>query len=193
MAECAGEHGVRILRVHHDARDASGLLQAHQGPRFPGICGLVDALSEGDVAPDLPFARARPDDVLVRPRHRERSDRLHRMRIEERAPVHTAVGGLPDPARGCAHVVGERIARDTGRRAEAVPLRAEIPPVEILPEIGGEARGRRSGRSLGRERCGGQKRERGGRQGAEHRSHQVLGSWGRGDSTRAGATWKGAP
>ena len=72
VAERARQHDVGILRVDHEARDAAGLLQAHERPGLAGVHGLVDALAERDVAADLALAGARPDDVRIGGRDGER-------------------------------------------------------------------------------------------------------------------------
>ncbi|MXX78914.1 MAG: Uma2 family endonuclease [Gemmatimonadales bacterium] len=135
-----------------EARDPSRGLEPHEGPGLSRVGGLVDALTDGDVAPDLPLSRPRPDDVGVRGRDGERPDRLHRLVVEHLVPVHAAVRRLVDPARGRAHVVGVRLAGDPRRRAEAIPLGTDVPPPERL--VGG-----RIGSGLRRQRCDGRKGE----------------------------------
>ena len=76
VAERAGEHDVRVLRVDDEARDAAGLLEAHQRPGLAGVGRLVDALADRDVAADLALAGAGPDDVRVGGGDGERADRL---------------------------------------------------------------------------------------------------------------------
>ena len=73
-AQGAREHHIGIGRMHHDARDAPGLLKSHQLPGATCIGGLVDALTDGDMAPDVRLAGARPHDVVVAGCNRQRAD-----------------------------------------------------------------------------------------------------------------------
>src|SRR5688500_10358709 len=66
---------VGIRRVDHDPADASGGIESHVRPRASGIGGLVDAVADRDVASNERLAGARPDDVRIRWRTRERADR----------------------------------------------------------------------------------------------------------------------
>ena len=152
VAQRAHVDDVRVRGMDDEARDPSGGFESHEGPRLPRVRRLVDALPDGDVAADLPFPRPRPDDVGIRGRDGERADRLHRLVVEHLVPVHAAVRRLVDAARGRAHVVGVRLAGNPRRRAEAVPLRADVPPPKRL--VGG-----RIGSRLRRQRRDGRKRE----------------------------------
>ena len=123
VAERAREHDVRIRRIDDEARDAAGLLEAHQRPGLAGVGGLVDALPDRDVAADAWPRRCRP---------RRRSGRTARRRATPidgtgwsskiGCPVHAAVGGLPDAARGRADVVDERIAGNARDRRTRLPF-----------------------------------------------------------------------
>src|SRR5207253_9192950 len=83
-AERAGEDDVRIRRMDDDATDASGLAQSHVGPRRAGVRRLVDAVTHHVGVADRPgLTGAGPDDVRVRLRSLERTDRLDRLLVED--------------------------------------------------------------------------------------------------------------
>src|SRR6185295_13375146 len=82
VAERAGQHDVRIARVDDDAADPPRRVEAAVRPRLAGVCRLVDAVADRDVAADERFAGAGPDDVRVRRRDRQRADRGHRLVVE---------------------------------------------------------------------------------------------------------------
>src|SRR5881396_3900486 len=89
----------------------AGKTWQHVGlPGLPGVGGLVDAVADRDVTADPCLARAGPDDVGIGERDREGAERLHRLIVEDRLPVHAAVRRLPDPARRGADVVRARVA-----------------------------------------------------------------------------------
>ena len=198
VAQRTRERDVRVRGVHDKPRNPPRLLQPHERPRPPCVHGLVDALADRDVAADLALAGARPDHVGVRRGHRQRTDRLDRLAVEDRVPVHAPVGRLVDAARRRAHVVGVWVARDARRRAEAVPLGADVAPFEGgvvgwgggLLGLGGEGGGADGQREEGRggqedgeaaEDVGGAGGERGGagRRGVHGGSH-VWPAWSMG-------------
>src|SRR5712692_9075538 len=58
----AREDDVRIRRMHDDARDASGFVEARMRPRLAGVQRLVDAVADDVAVTDHPrFAGAGPD------------------------------------------------------------------------------------------------------------------------------------
>ena len=85
-----------------------------------------------DVAADVGLAAADVDDVGVGRRDGDGADGGDGLVVEDRLPVHAAVGRLPDAAGRGGGVVGERIAghaagaadAPAGRRADAAELEA---------------------------------------------------------------------
>src|SRR5581483_5446034 len=135
-AERAGNHDLRVGRVDHDAADPARLVEPHARPRLAGVGRFVDAVADGDVAANPRFAGAGPDDIRIRRRDSERSNRLGGLAVEDRAPVRAAVGGLVDAARRAAGVIHQRIAGNAGHRRNAVALGADEPPMEAAVHIG---------------------------------------------------------
>src|SRR4029453_3292075 len=115
----AREHDLRVRRVDDDLADASAFGQPALLPRRAGVRGLVDSITH-DVAwtdgPRLPGTR--PDDVRIGKSDGERSDRLHRLRIENRRERLAAIGRLPDATRRRARAVRSRVTRYAGGRRD---------------------------------------------------------------------------
>src|SRR5437763_12249824 len=103
---------VRILRVDTDPGDGLGLLQTHFVPGLTRVGRLVDTVALHDIAAQLCFASADVDDVGVRLRDRNRSNRrTGELAIGYRVPACAAVGCLPQPTADGAEVVFIRPAR----------------------------------------------------------------------------------
>ena len=119
------EDDVGVLRVDRDPRDPPGLLQAHLLPGLAGVGGLVDPVAQRDVGADERLAGADPHDVGIGRGDRDRADGLRGLVVEDRAPVDSAVDGLPHAARGRADVVGVRVARHSDDGGDPVARRAD--------------------------------------------------------------------
>ena len=122
--EAAGDAGVDDIGVggmHDDAPDASALHEAHVFPCGAGIGGFIDAVALHIAIADGPrFAGAGPHRLRVGGRDGQRPDGLGRLIVEDGGPVGAAVSGFPNPARGRSHVVSGGVARNPGRRGNAV-------------------------------------------------------------------------
>src|SRR5713101_6597827 len=115
LARDAGADHVPVLRMHADAGDALGLGQAHVGPRFASVGGLVDPVADGDGVARPGLAGADPDGARVAWVDGDRADRLHGLFVEYRPEARAAVLALPNaPARGAD--VDERLAVDVRGR-----------------------------------------------------------------------------
>jgi len=64
----------------------------------------------------------------------ERADRLRRLAVEHRTPVHAAILGLPDAPRRRADVSDERVGGFANHCNRAIPLRADEAVVESRPQ-----------------------------------------------------------
>ena len=141
VAQRGRVHDVRVRRMDGDPADPRGRVEAHVFPGLPGVGGLEDPDADGDVRPDEGLAGARPDDVRVGLRDRERPDGVDVLVVEHRAPLDAPVLGLPDPPGGGPGVVDVRVARDAGDRERAVPDGADMPepePAELVRRRLGE-------------------------------------------------------
>src|SRR5438128_2407675 len=108
------ENDVRIFWIDRKSSDSSTLLQSHARPRAAGVGGLIDSIADRDMTAYERLARSCPDDVRIRRRDCERTDRRDILTVEDRRPVNAAIGGLPDSAGRRARVVHIRIAGNSG-------------------------------------------------------------------------------
>ena len=130
---------VRVGRMNHDPADAAAVVEPHVLPALAAVSGLVDTVANDDVAADEALTSARPHDVGIARRDRQRADRLHRLIVENRAPVDAAIGALEDPARRCSDQVRVGVARHADNGAHSVADRSDVAiaqPVECIgPEL----------------------------------------------------------
>ncbi|TLY55164.1 MAG: hypothetical protein E6K50_02920 [Gammaproteobacteria bacterium] len=84
-----------------------------------------------------PLAASHVDDVGIRRRHDDRTDRLRRLLIEDGPPGATGVVGFPDPAVGRTHIEDVRLRGYPGQGAGAPAAeRPDHAPGEIAVEAG---------------------------------------------------------
>src|ERR1700693_3390586 len=136
VAQRAGQDDVRIARIDLHAADASGLFEAHQGPVLARVDGLVNPLAHGDVAADERFAGARPDDVGICRRDRQRADGCYRLFVEDGIPVDAAVAGFENATGSGAHIPDVGPSRHSGDGGRAVALRPDVAIFELTVHIG---------------------------------------------------------
>jgi hypothetical protein len=98
VPEGADVRRVRILRVHHEARDVVGLGGAEVLPALAGVGGAVDAVPPGGAVAAVPLAAPEPNDLGLRRGDRHRADRRDRLVFEHEPPGGPIVGGLEEPA-----------------------------------------------------------------------------------------------
>ncbi len=100
---------VGVGGVHHQALDGLRFFQSQMRPVRAAIRRAPDAIADRRALPVVALAHAHVDDVLVRRRYGDRTDRFVWHIVEQRVPVVPAVGGLPQAARGKPDVNGHRI------------------------------------------------------------------------------------
>ncbi len=143
VTERSGQNYIRVARIDDDAANAPRLFKAHARPGFTGILGLEYPPAHGDVAANKGFPGSRPHDIRVRGRQRQRADGGRRLIVEDGLPVNAPVGGLPYSSGGRTHVVGGRIARDSGHGNRAIAWRPEIAIMQRRVSRGIDLPGRR--------------------------------------------------
>ncbi len=132
MPEHRREHPVGIVRVDQQRRDLLAVAQPEVLPGLAAVRRLVDAVAHRQVGALQPFAAAGVDHPRVRRRHRERADRLRRLRVEQRPPGPARVVGLPDAAVVDAHVEHVGLSRHPHRRHRpSPPERPDQPPAQL--------------------------------------------------------------
>jgi hypothetical protein len=88
-------------------------------PRLAAVRRTVDAVAERRAVAWIAFARADPDDVLVRPGDLDVADRRDVFVVEELRKRHAAVRGLGEPARGASDIELLGLARDAGDHGDS--------------------------------------------------------------------------
>src|ERR1700756_5512313 len=137
MAEDAYDDHVRIFGVDDDRADVFRIFEADVGPGGAGIGGFVDAIAGGLLA------GADVDDLGIRGSDGDSADGGDVLRVENREPNLTCVGGFPDAAAGSGHVVGGWVAGDAGYAGDASgAVRADEAPAHGGIEAGVDGDGR---------------------------------------------------
>ena len=139
MAHGGDPDRVGVLRVNDDARDVVGIGQAHELPGGAAVDRFEEALARIRGACIGLLAGADPDDLRVRWRDRDGSDRRHFDRVGDDLPTGPAVDGLPQTTRPRRRVdriemlprraVGHSDLGDPGARPERADV-AERQPIE---------------------------------------------------------------
>ena len=84
------------------------------------------------------LARARPNDLRIRRRHRERADRVIGLAVEDRLSVLTAIHGLPNAAGGGTGVIRQWIAGHAGHGRDPIADGSDVPVFQFLVVVGGD-------------------------------------------------------
>ena len=118
--------------------DVPRLFEAYVGPRVSSVGGFVDPVSGRDELPLKSLSRPRVDHIGIRERHVQST---HRGKFEELVrhvpPIHSGVGGLPDPAVGGSEVEHERVAGMPGHRNDTPStVRTHKAPLEGRKKAG---------------------------------------------------------
>ena len=86
-----GEDDVGIVGVDDDPSDAARAFQAQVRPCLAAVCGLVDAVADGDVAADERLSRTHPHDVGIHGVDRNGPYGSGRLVVKDRLPTDTAI------------------------------------------------------------------------------------------------------
>ena len=91
MPHRGGEDDVGIVGVDDDPSDAARAFQAQVRPCLAAVCGLVDAVADGDVAADERLSRTHPHDVGIHGVDRNGPYGSGRLVVKDRLPTDTAI------------------------------------------------------------------------------------------------------
>ena len=126
---------VRIPRIDADRPNLPRVAQADISPGLAAVHGLVDAVADSKIGPDVGLAGAHINHVGVRRRHGDGSDGGDALLVEDRHPHRARVGSLPDPATHGPEIERVRIARNSRHRDHAPGAkRPDQPPLESIEE-----------------------------------------------------------
>src|SRR5258708_12515534 len=117
-----------------EAADLARVLQPGEVPGLSRVGRFVDALADGDIAPDAGGARSDVDDVRIRARDVHGTNGSGRERLcRQILPRYAAVGGLPDAATRRAEVVGQRAPPHPATRGHPTPPSGPDHPLPHAP------------------------------------------------------------
>src|SRR3954452_10869512 len=112
---------VRIFRVHSYTSYLAGILQANVLPGLAGVHRFVNAVPVGYIAPDVVFACAHVNDVRIRLRYRNRSNRgsSEILSVGDGLPVRAGVFRFPDATANTTEIERVGSGFDTCHRRNA--------------------------------------------------------------------------
>src|SRR6267378_5173707 len=79
MAHRRNQDDIRIVRIDQDSSDMSRVLQSEVLPVFPAVKGFVNSISIAAVGKNRIHTRSNVDDVRIRRRQRQRTNRSDRL------------------------------------------------------------------------------------------------------------------
>ena len=167
MTQRRHQDDVGVARIDHDLPDVARALESHELPVVAPVRGLVDAGAVGDVGADGGFARADVDDLGIRRRDGERTDRRDLLAIEQRLPGHAGVGGAPHAAVHRAEIKRRGVTGQAGdgQHAAAAVWPDEPPAQRLVGARRDGLRVRGGRRDERRDECESKDGEAGGSQG----------------------------
>src|SRR5215469_10601825 len=117
-------------------------------PRVPGVGGLINSIAYRKIRPPQTFATSYVNNVGIRWRDGERTDRPSWLIIEDRSPRVAEVGGFPYAPVIRRHVENVLLPRDAsdGNSSSAAKW-ADHPPAQTLIERRVEGLGEKNGGS----------------------------------------------
>jgi len=104
-------------------------------PGLAGVCGLVDAVSKGNITADKGLSCACPNNIGVGWSNGQGADGLDRLVVKDRSPVCAAVCGFPDAAGGSPDVINQRVAGYTDYGGCPVARRSDVAVLELAVDL----------------------------------------------------------
>ena len=106
-------------------------------PRAAAVGRFVNAIAISKVGAEIGFASANIDDLRIRWRHGNRTDRRDRLAVKDWPPSDAAVGGLPYAAAYAAKVINIWLAFNSGHSDGApATMRTDHPPAQTAIKVG---------------------------------------------------------
>ncbi len=135
MPEGSDVDEIRIVGMDENLPDLLRVREADVRPRFPAVEGLVHAVALRDVGAHVGFTAAGVDDLRIRARDCQCSDRSDRLRVENRLPGAAGVVRFPNAAVHAAEIKMFRFGWNAADRENAAGAkRSDQPPMQILKE-----------------------------------------------------------
>src|SRR5207253_2403395 len=136
MTKRSDENSVRVPRVHEDPPDLPRIIQPDMRPVLAAVRGLVHSIPARNRGAHVGFSRAGVNEVRIRRRNGDRSNRCNRLRIEDRIPRSPRVVSLPNSAAHASEIVNFRLPAHAHHCKRAPPARwPDHPPPQLLKEF----------------------------------------------------------
>src|SRR4051794_18226276 len=128
---------IRVLRVNAYTPDLARVFKPNMLPGLTRVHGLVNAIAVRNIAPDVVFSGAHINDVRVRLRPRNRSNRRGSeiLPVADRLPVRPGVFRFPDTPADTAEIKCVGSGFDTCYRCNASASEGTYrPPFQCLQD-----------------------------------------------------------
>src|SRR5215472_13014616 len=96
MSQSAHVNDIRRIGINNDSADLTRVFQTHVLPSPARINGPVDAISGGERGPNVRFAGSDVNNLGIRWRQSNGTNRSEGCAVRNRLPDHAGVRGLPD-------------------------------------------------------------------------------------------------
>ena len=129
MTECRDEYVIGIVWIDPNPRNVLRVLQSDVLPRLATVGCFVHFVAIGNISAQAGLARPDVDDVGIRFRYRNRTNRCNDTLVGNWLPAHPAIRRTPHAASDRAEVKRIGIARNSGHRQHAAAaIRTDIAP-----------------------------------------------------------------
>src|SRR5579859_4374171 len=136
VTQCGHEDAVCVMRIHQDPSDLARIAQSNLLPGFSRLRGLVHPISNGNGRTHVRFPGTYINDVGVRWRRSNRSNRGNRLRVKNRLPCAACVVRFPNAAAHTSKIVGVRLPSHASDRQHAsATKRSNRAPTQLLEKL----------------------------------------------------------
>src|SRR5271166_382193 len=136
MTQRSNECYVRILGIDGDPPDGMRVGKAIELPRLTRVDGLVNPVTTHDVAANASLSGSDIDDIRIRFRNRDCSNRRGRifLFVENWLPVKAAIGGLPHASGDGAKIIDIILTYNSRNGSHAPTAKGSDQPIlQTLP------------------------------------------------------------
>ena len=123
MPQHRRKQSIRIRRINHHRRNLLAIAQTKMRPGFSSIARFINSISHRKVRPLQSLPASHINNVRIRRRHRNRPNRLRRLRIKNRRPSPPIIIRFPNPAIHCPDIKQIRRARNASHSPSPPPAK----------------------------------------------------------------------
>ncbi len=135
MSQRRDKNFFRVFRINQNPRNLPRILQPNVRPRLPAVRGPVHPIPVGNVRAHVRLARPHVNDLWIRRRHRNRSNRRNRLRIKYRFPGAPCIVAPPNTSAHRAKIKNLRLPSYAGNRQRPpTTKRPDRPPPQFLKQ-----------------------------------------------------------